>query len=313
MHPIHMQYHLSLQKLLSIVQTLSDCMNKPPPNLSSMDEDEEDETEVKKGLSIFEGLNINSDYGAYEDSETKNFYDDFPDLLTLVPLNVLGFSFEQAEKLRESWKKAKEDSKNGTSSTEEKEGEGNEDTSANTSANNDHDNDNDGGGNALLADIETIMDNTAAASASENDSEQEDFETTGPPSKIDILLSEKLPECLSKEKVDEFCEAFCHMNNKGARRKLAQALTYIPRNRLELVSYYARVLASLNRIWTDIAPVVLQTLRNQFWGSIKHKNQLYIIDKLKNVKYIGEMVKFKVAPPIVAFRKYHIIYWIFLR
>ena len=33
--------------------------------------------------------------GLFGDAETRAFYEELPDLLTLVPLNVLGFSPEQ--------------------------------------------------------------------------------------------------------------------------------------------------------------------------------------------------------------------------
>ena len=35
--------------------------------------------------------------GLYGDSETRAFYEELPDLLTLVPLNVLGFTPEQVQ------------------------------------------------------------------------------------------------------------------------------------------------------------------------------------------------------------------------
>lgn len=33
--------------------------------------------------------------GLFEDSETRAFYEDLPDLLSLVPLSILGLSHEQ--------------------------------------------------------------------------------------------------------------------------------------------------------------------------------------------------------------------------
>lgn len=41
--------------------------------------------------------------GVFGDAETRSFYEDLPDLLTMVPLSVLGFTPEQANAIRESW------------------------------------------------------------------------------------------------------------------------------------------------------------------------------------------------------------------
>jgi hypothetical protein len=45
-----------------------------------------------------------SDYGPYGDQESRSFYEDFPDLLSSVPLTLLGLTPEQAAALREKWK-----------------------------------------------------------------------------------------------------------------------------------------------------------------------------------------------------------------
>lgn len=39
----------------------------------------------------------------YGDPETRSFYEDLPDLLSLVPLSVLGFTPEQAAAMRAEW------------------------------------------------------------------------------------------------------------------------------------------------------------------------------------------------------------------
>lgn len=54
------------------------------------------------------------------------------------------------------------------------------------------------------------------------------------------LLQEKLPECTTKQKADEFCVSFCYLNSKGARKRLVAALLKIPRSRSELTATYAR-------------------------------------------------------------------------
>ena len=47
----------------------------------------------------------------------------------------------------------------------------------------------------------------------------------------------------------------------------------IPRSRLDLTVTYARVIASLARVFNDIAEPVLDALRREFHGMMKTKNQ----------------------------------------
>jgi len=62
------------------------------------------------GLSVFSGGATGpSNYGPHDSMESKSFYEDLPDLLAMVPLVALGLTQEQANKLREEWKAAKEE------------------------------------------------------------------------------------------------------------------------------------------------------------------------------------------------------------
>lgn len=50
--------------------------------------------------------------GIFGDAETRSFYEDLPDLLSLVPLSVLGLTPEQADAMREEWSKKSQQSTN---------------------------------------------------------------------------------------------------------------------------------------------------------------------------------------------------------
>lgn len=54
------------------------------------------------------------------------------------------------------------------------------------------------------------------------------------------LIQERLPECINKQRADEFTVAFCHVNSRSARKRLAAALLKLPRSRPELGATYAR-------------------------------------------------------------------------
>eukprot|EP00604_Paraphysomonas_vestita_P001522 CAMPEP_0174822672 /NCGR_PEP_ID=MMETSP1107-20130205/17629_1 /TAXON_ID=36770 /ORGANISM="Paraphysomonas vestita, Strain GFlagA" /LENGTH=137 /DNA_ID=CAMNT_0016042307 /DNA_START=383 /DNA_END=793 /DNA_ORIENTATION=+ len=73
--------------------------------------EEEENQDGSSGISLWEGGANNlvgADFGPWGDSETKSFYEDLPDLLTIVPLTILGLTPEQATELKESWKKNNE-------------------------------------------------------------------------------------------------------------------------------------------------------------------------------------------------------------
>lgn len=53
--------------------------------------------------------------------------------------------------------------------------------------------------------------------------------------------------------IDKLAEDFCFNNNKHNRNLLGDALFYIPRNRVDLLPYYARLVATLKPGMRDIA------------------------------------------------------------
>jgi regulator of nonsense transcripts 2 len=151
---------------------------------------------------------------------------------------------------------------------------------------------------------ETIVE---AASIATEPTDNEDGAVMDDPSKtikLVTLLEEKLPECVSKQRADEFCVSFCHISTKNARKRLAQSMVRLPRSRSELSSTYARIVASLSRIYPEMVQPILDGLNKDFYGILKAKNQLHIESKVKNVRYVGELIKFRVAPPIMALRMF---------
>jgi regulator of nonsense transcripts 2 len=119
-----------------------------------------------------------------------------------------------------------------------------------------------------------------------------------------MLLEQELPECHSREKIDEITEKFCstHGSSKNSRKRLLNALFHVPHTRLDLLPYYSRMTATLDRIWVDIATSLITDLEQQFHGQAKFKKNLNLDSRMKTARYIGELTKFRVAPPIVALR-----------
>ena len=110
-----------------------------------------------------------------------------------------------------------------------------------------------------------------------------------------MLLHEALPLCYNRDRADDFCLRFCHHNSKSARRRLATALFEVPRQSLDLLPQYARIAATLDLVMKDLVPQLLAALQDEFRYFQRKKPSSHLEAKVKNVKYIGELVKFKVG------------------
>uniref|UniRef100_A0A7N0V2R3 MIF4G domain-containing protein n=1 Tax=Kalanchoe fedtschenkoi TaxID=63787 RepID=A0A7N0V2R3_KALFE len=117
---------------------------------------------------------------------------------------------------------------------------------------------------------------------------------------LDGLL-QRLPGCVSRDLIDQLTVEFCYLNSKANRKKLVRALFNVPRTSLELLPYYSRMVATLSTCMKDISSVILQMLEEEFNFLINKKDQMNIETKIKNIRFIGELCKFKIAPPGLVF------------
>ena len=303
------------EKLLSSLTSIQEATGR---NLLPELKDDTEEEEGKSGISLHVGGGTGSDlsFGPYGDAESRAFYEDLPDLLSLVPLAVLGLTPEQANEMRVAWKTEKEhrDIEDTGQKVEDSNPESVEpETTSTIESDNIKDNSQDFGEddgileedmNAYLSIQSSYVKDVDANE--EQDEKDETNDETGEKStaraKILVLLEETLPSMVTKEHADEFCVSYCFVNTKRARKKLISALAKLPRNRFDLIPLYARVTASLARLYPDIVPPILDSLHKEFYGMYKAKNQLQVEGKLKNIRFVGELVKFRVAPPILAFK-----------
>jgi regulator of nonsense transcripts 2 len=276
------------EKLLSAVTSLCECLDIDPPVLR---EEKEDADSGGGGLSVWDGSSVSADYGPFGDAESKHFYDELPDLLVMVPLTVLGLSGEQAAGLKEEWRQKRD--------AAFLQGEGDEaallpaDTDTAPA-------ETEGGG----AEEEPADETAAAATAAAAESADGDGSVPSGTTvlRLNVLLTEKLPECNNRQKTDDFSSSFCYVSSRKARKSLVAQLSRIPKGRSELIPHYARIVASLSRLYGDVAPPVLESLYGCFIGKFKAKQQFDFDGKSRNIRYIGELIKFSIAPPIMAFR-----------
>uniref|UniRef100_A0AAZ3PSG3 Regulator of nonsense transcripts 2 n=1 Tax=Oncorhynchus tshawytscha TaxID=74940 RepID=A0AAZ3PSG3_ONCTS len=126
--------------------------------------------------------------------------------------------------------------------------------------------------------------------------EQEDEEaSTGSHLKLIVdAFIQQLPNCVNRDLIDKAAMDFCmNMNTKSNRRKLVRALFTVPRQRLDLLPFYSRLVATLHPCMSDVADDLCSILKGDFRFHIRKKDQINIETKNKTVRFIGELAKFK--------------------
>ena len=61
---------------------------------------------------------------------------------------------------------------------------------------------------------------------------------------------------------------------------------------MDLIPFYARLVATLNQCLDDIAPMLIELLIKDFRYQVYKKDQVRIDSKLKNVRFIGMSICF---------------------
>ncbi|KAK4356080.1 hypothetical protein RND71_025051 [Anisodus tanguticus] len=95
------------------------------------------------------------------------------------------------------------------------------------------------------------------------------------------LLSDYMVSCVIDTMFFVILVEFCYLNSKSSRKKLVRALFNVPRTLLELFLYYSRMVSTLSTCMNDY-----------------HMN---IETKIRNIRFIGELSKFRIAPPDLVF------------
>jgi len=271
-----------LESLRKSVETLSEALNKKIPTLQKEKEEEKEDTVT--GLEVYKEDGRDIKLGPFDDEETRAFYCDIPDLLTTIPPTLLGYSAEDVEKIQEEIAK-----KYGTG---EDQGEERDDLVAT---------DEDGVSEKDFDDEEdATVDHEVESKKEDNDCENKDT----PHYKLMVLIEEELPECSRRDTIDALADKFCtnHGATKNARKRIEKAMFLVPRSRLDLIPYYSRLAAIFDRVFPDISAPLVTNLEQQFHGLTRWKKQQKIDSRIRNARFIGELTKFKVAPPIVALR-----------
>lgn len=268
----------SLSKLLANAQQMAELLDEPLPELPQ-DKTSGDELGLGE-MGLGEGGEMPDGGTAtlWEDDDMRAFYENFPELKALIP-SILYSDSEKptttpieeapAEVVGET---LEEEELEAMETTEEcKEGEEEEEE-------------------VLPPDLP----------AEEEQEESGGSGGAGGQASNKVLLDafiSALPNCINRDLIDSAAMEFClRLNTKPSRKKLVRALFLVPRTRLDLLPFYSRLVATLQPLMPDLATDLVNMLKQDFKYQVRKKDQINIESKIKVVRFIGELVKFRIYP-----------------
>ncbi|CAG9856065.1 unnamed protein product [Phyllotreta striolata] len=150
--------------------------------------------------------------------------------------------------------------------------------------------------------VEELEDDGKTEDQPAAEEEIEDSSSTTASNKIVLeAFLDNLPNCVNREMIDNAAIDFLvTLNSKHNRKKLVRALFGVNRTRLDLLPFYGRFVAILHPAIPEVGAELCQMLRHDFKYHVRKKDQINIESKIKAVRFIGELVKFKLYSKIEA-------------
>ncbi|XP_071816904.1 regulator of nonsense transcripts 2-like isoform X3 [Apostichopus japonicus] len=293
----------AFQKLQINTSNFSDLIDEDMPDLPKDEVDEDDLLTIdflhpEKNMADFDFEN-----SRWEDEDTRTFHENLIDLRTMVPAilfkNCAKIKTPEETSSAEDMKKLEEDLKmmeiTESSETESQASkgtaEGEEDPSLPLEA------------EMVVEEVEPEEDQVLEEDQ-EGEVEQEEAEDgeTNPNMSMKVMLDtflQKLPTCINRDFIDKAAVEFCmNLNTKANRKRLVQCLVDVPRQRLDLLPFYSRLVATLHSCMSDVATNLADKLKMNFRYHLRKKDQMHIESKIKTVRFIGELTKFKMYPKV---------------
>ncbi|KAJ6852239.1 regulator of nonsense transcripts UPF2 [Iris pallida] len=283
----------SYDHLFRGVSSLAEALDMQPPVMP----DDGHTTRVTTGVdaSSSSGKDSSIPEPLWDDEDTRAFYEFLPDLRAFVPAVLLG---EAEPKLNEQLPKTQEQSEIAMDPPDVER----------------NDNSNAGADSELSHEVKADekgkdMEDTDKEKGKDTDKEK-DTEKKGENDKEKVKtpdgtsfdgMLQRLPGCVSRDLIDQLTVEFCYLNSKSNRKKLVRALFNVPRTSSELLPYYSRLVATLSTCMKDVPSMLLAMLEEEFNFLINKKDQTNIETKIKNIRFIGELCKFKIAPSGLVF------------
>lgn len=289
----------TFQKLQANAITFADLLDEKLPELP--DEDYKQDSDVV-GCDIYHPMKDEFEYlgdtSLFDDEDTRQFYENIPDLKAVIP-GILYKDSEKAPQMEQDIPLEDEQL-----DIEELEKALNLEMDANL-------------GTDGKIQGQAVSNKEKVASSDNKDSTKAipdvdpeditpDIILEGEDEEVDIASSMKLvleaflnslPNCVNRDLIDRAATDFCmNLNTKSNRKKLVRALFAVQRTRYDLLPFYARLVATLHPCMPEVASDLVTLLKGDLRWHIRKKDQINIESKLKTVRFIGELVKFKMFP-----------------
>eukprot|EP01018_Ginkgo_biloba_P009187 Gb_41555 [translate_table: standard] len=294
----------SYEHLFRSVSSLAEALDTQPPVMPE-DGHTTRVTSGEDGSLPATGKDASTPEPVWDDEDTKAFYESLPDLRAFVPAVLLGEaepktseqSHKPPEQQQESMFEAEQghlavaETVDGTQESEILRGEGIDDDKSKDKDEKDKD-------RGKETEREKWKERDSDKKG-EKESEKDKVKSLDG-ANLDSLL-QRLPGCVSRDLIDQLTVDFCYLNSKSNRKKLVRALFNVPRTSLELLPYYSRMVATLSTCMKDVASMLLQLLEEEFNFLINKKDQMNIETKIRNIRFIGELTKFRIAASSLVF------------
>lgn len=266
----------NFEKLHEWAKALSELLNVPVPELSVEAKATNAGIAVKLDNRPSGNDQLDAEYASgksmWEDEDTRRFYEDLVDLMEMVPASLLN---------------QKKEGEGADSSTTERNAEDHEPVQNEQEK--------------QKKSLENSPTNSPSVELGTNDKDNEEpVLHAGPTAQLNAFLA-KLPDMSNKAMIDTAAVDFAFLNSKAARRRLIKDMAAVPRHRSDLLPYYARLIATLNKYMPDIGQGILAHLDDEFRYLQKKRNVDLSETRTKNMRFIGELVKFRVTPLITTF------------
>lgn len=106
-------------------------------------------------------------------------------------------------------------------------------------------------------------------------------------------FAQDLFKCISRIKIDDAASRFMEISTKINRQKLVKLLMNVNRNSQNLLPLYSRLVANLHEPYPDITKKLARSLHDEFKELQALKDTNKYESKIKNVRYLGELIKFR--------------------
>lgn len=282
--------NLDFQRVQSVAQQFAELLGEDAPTLPDIElcVEEDLDSAKKADANSPASISLAKQSLIWDDEGTRSFYEDLLDLTTYFPNLVVRVSLDQCKVSSRT-----KDKTSGETESLEKDPRDNDNESRESTPT-----------KSPEGDIEVEETIRVSSPSSSEDSLTEAEPSTNQSNQLTMIQAvanrvqpdqyfTKLSNSVNRDMIDNAAVDFMRFfNTKFGRKKLIKTLFNVQRTRLDLLPFFARLTATIHRYVPSIGNELVALLRQDFRSLFRKKDQINIESKVKNVRFIGELVKF---------------------